>query len=305
MTWVSTNFWCLAGALLVGMVLLIEVLVRRRLPEALNRFRPAVSRERRFPLLTGLTAFLLLGSLTSCLWSSFPSNRHPAPSNWLLVDVSRSMLAEDDNGSRLEKAGQVAKEAIRALAGEEIGLVAFAGKARVVAPPTRDHQSLLHMVGDLTIDSAPPGGSNVIDAIQLLQTVANGPANAWLISDGGSTPDLPLLPTFQDDLVLSTIGVGDPKVAVPVPRAPGDRPIEEYRQPVISTLLEQPLRELAQAGHGKYIPASAVNARMFVSSPPPTFPDNRASEFRPVLLILTALGGALWLSYRQGALCGS
>jgi hypothetical protein len=304
-TLVATNFWSLAGALLVGMVLLIEVLVRRRLPVAFDGFRPAVSLGRRFPLLTGLTVLLWLGALASYLWSSLPSRETRSKGDWLLVDVSRSMLAEDAKGARLDVARQVAKEAIGALDGKAIGLVAFAGKARVVSPPTLDHRSLVKMVDDLTIDAAPPGGSDLVAALQLLQSVANGPTNAWLISDGGSMPDLPLPPPFRDDLVLSTIGVGDPKVAVPVPRAPGDRPIEENRQPVVSTLLEQPLRELAKAGHGKYIPAGAVDARTFVSSPPPMFPETRASEIRSVVLVLMVLGTAFLLSYRQGALCGS
>ncbi|MEI6397320.1 MAG: VWA domain-containing protein, partial [Pseudomonadota bacterium] len=55
------------------------------------------------------------------------------------VDVSRSMLAQDLDPSRLEQARRMIVDLLDVAAGDRIGLVVFAGAAFVQCPLTVDH----------------------------------------------------------------------------------------------------------------------------------------------------------------------
>ena len=53
-----------------------------------------------------------------------------------LIDVSRSMLAEDVAPNRLERAKSEIRDLLEYLHGDQVGLIAFAGRASVLAPMT-------------------------------------------------------------------------------------------------------------------------------------------------------------------------
>jgi Ca-activated chloride channel family protein len=63
------------------------------------------------------------------------------------LDVSRSMLARDLIPSRLERARREIRELAGRSVGDRLGLVIFAGEARLLVPLTRDRESLKEMVG--------------------------------------------------------------------------------------------------------------------------------------------------------------
>jgi len=60
----------------------------------------------------------------------------------LALDVSKSMLARDVAPNRLERERVFARRLLRELPTDRIGLVAFAGRAYVLAPLTVDHGAL-------------------------------------------------------------------------------------------------------------------------------------------------------------------
>jgi Ca-activated chloride channel family protein len=77
----------------------------------------------------------------------------------IAVDISRSMLAEDTEPSRLERAKREARRLIHDLSGDRIGLVAFAGQSYVMSPLTVDGSALNLLVDALDPDVASSGGS--------------------------------------------------------------------------------------------------------------------------------------------------
>jgi Ca-activated chloride channel family protein len=83
------------------------------------------------------------------------------------LDVSRSMLARDLVPSRLERA----RREILALAerdeGDRLGLVAFAGTARLMAPLTRDAESFTEIVDLADPLSVDRGGTDIAAALEL------------------------------------------------------------------------------------------------------------------------------------------
>lgn len=104
------------------------------------------------------------------------------------LDVSRSMLARDLMPSRLERA----RREIRALAdgarGDRLGLVAFAGTARLMAPLTRDAESFVEIADLVDPLSVSRGGTDLGAALEVA-LVALGDAKGQhevvlLLTDG-------------------------------------------------------------------------------------------------------------------------
>ncbi len=83
----------------------------------------------------------------------------------LAIDISRSMLAEDVAPSRLMRAQREARRLIHDLAGDRIGLVAFAGESFTLSPLTIDGSALHLMVDALHPDLTSAGGSELARAI--------------------------------------------------------------------------------------------------------------------------------------------
>ncbi len=77
---------------------------------------------------------------------------------YVLIDVSRSMLADDVPPSRLGRAKADVASLVNRLEGERIGLIAFAGQAVVKCPLTVDYDSFRRALDELDPDSAPRGG---------------------------------------------------------------------------------------------------------------------------------------------------
>jgi len=85
---------------------------------------------------------------------------------YVLVDVSRSMLADDVPPSRLERAKVDVSALVNRLDGERVGLIAFAGQAVVKCPLTVDYDSFRRALNELDPNSAPRGGTAIGDAIR-------------------------------------------------------------------------------------------------------------------------------------------
>lgn len=110
----------------------------------------------------------------------------------LAVDVSESMWAEDARPSRFERQRLEARRLVTELAGQRVGLVAFAGAGYMLSPLTVDHAAL-HLYLD-ALDPAAAGtpGSSPASAIQqallLLREGATqgGDRAIVMLSDGES-----------------------------------------------------------------------------------------------------------------------
>ncbi len=74
---------------------------------------------------------------------------------YVLIDVSRSMLAEDVPPNRLKRAKSDVAALVNRLEGERIGLIAFAGQAVVKCPLTVDYDSFRRSLDELDPGSAP------------------------------------------------------------------------------------------------------------------------------------------------------
>ena len=183
------------------------------------------------------------------------------------LDVSRSMLARDVPPSRLV----AAKRAIQALArrarGDRLGLIAFAGEAKLVAPLTQDLESFVQLVDECDPLTVARGGTDLGAALEralaALQSASGDHEVIVLVTDGEDhlkrglrVADL----CKQRHIVVHCAGFGTTlgsKIAVAGRNGDETFLRDESGQDVITALDPASLIDLASATGGSYLPANA------------------------------------------------
>lgn len=189
---------------------------------------------------------------------------HPGNNLLVLLDVSRSMLAQDVSPSRLGRARQELQDLIVQNRQIRIGLIAFASVPHVLAPITEDAAGLLTLLPVLSVDLAGASlqGSSLARALtraeNLLAGLPEGSARSILLISDGDFDE----PGLADRIAhlaargvhLHALGIGTPQGAM-VPAPQGGvviDPADPSRQPVRSRLNEALLERLAMLGGGLY-----------------------------------------------------
>ncbi len=140
-------------------------------------------------LIAGIT---LAGALLDpSLRAERPVSRGPVI---LILDASVSMLANDADGTRLEAERAIARALVDELADLPIGIVAFAGRAFSLTPPTRDQGAIRMYLDALDPTIVTQTGSAVGAALRQglgLLGSSEDPAGGTivLVSDGDDTDD--------------------------------------------------------------------------------------------------------------------
>ncbi len=182
---------------------------------------------------------------------------------YVLLDVSRSMQAEDIKPNRLAKAKHDIKNLIRKLRGDRIGLIVFAGKAYVQFPLTTDYSAANMFLSAVDFDSVPQQGTNIGDAIKLalrsFKKDTETKKAIVLITDGENHEgDISgaLKEAKEKDVAIYTIGLGSPEgVPIPVYDKTGRRigyKKDRYGKIVLTKLDVATLEKIAEEGGGKY-----------------------------------------------------
>lgn len=106
-----------------------------------------------------------------------------------LLDVSRSMLAEDLHPNRLENAKTAILDCLEGLSGDRVGLVLFAGSAEIRCPLTVDYDYFRMALRDAAPESVAVGGTMLANALEktldkLADPAKPGLQDLILITDG-------------------------------------------------------------------------------------------------------------------------
>ena len=83
-----------------------------------------------------------------------------------VIDVSRSMLAEDLKPNRLGRAKQIVSEVIDVIEGDRVGLLVFAGSTAIKCPLTLDYNYFKNVLRQIGPQDVSRGGSLIGDAIR-------------------------------------------------------------------------------------------------------------------------------------------
>lgn len=258
--------------LLPGMILLMIYAARERqkalsgLIEAgvLDRLRMTVNPVRRrwkTILVLSALAFTVI-ALARPAWNPQPVTMPQKGRDVVfLLDVSRSMLAEDLAPNRLERAKLAIRDCVEKLQGDRAGLVVFAGAAVVKCPLTLDYGFFRLMLEDVSTDSVNRGGTLIGDGIrkcldEVLDDQTKDFKDIILITDGEDHESFPVEAAKlagERGVRLLAIGLGDEGEGrrIPIKDADGNPSFLTHDgQEVWSKLGADTLREMVTATPG-------------------------------------------------------
>ncbi len=185
------------------------------------------------------------------------------------IDVSKSMEAEDIAPSRLEKAKQLVRQIVNNLAGDRVGIIAYAGSAFPQLPITTDYASAKMFLQALNTDMVSSQGTAISDAIDLATTFYDDEQQTnrvlFVISDGedheGNVESI-AEEAAKKGIKIFTIGVGTEKGGpIPIKR---NGVVLNYKkdnqgETVITKLDPQTLKDIASATDGEYIKGNVTS----------------------------------------------
>ncbi|MCZ6701972.1 MAG: VWA domain-containing protein [Ignavibacteria bacterium] len=181
---------------------------------------------------------------------------------FILLDVSRSMTAEDIKPNRLEKAKYQISNLIQKLQGDRIGLIIFAGKAYIQFPLTTDYSAAGLFLSAVDVNSVPYPGTAINSAINLAVESFDSSATSKVIiaiTDGedhaGDVMDA-VNEAAARDIRIYTIGLGSTG-GVPIPMYNRRGDMDGFKKDnegntVLTKLDEAGLKQIAATGSGKY-----------------------------------------------------
>lgn len=190
----------------------------------------------------------------------------------VLLDVSRSMLAKDIAPNRLERAkSAIGDDLLPAMAGDRVGLIAFAGAATLKCPLTNDYGFFRLALDEISTASAPVGGTLIGDAIRkAAECFKNDEMEnnklILLITDGEDHDSFPIdaarVVWQEQKIPVVAVGLGDATegARIPVRTDKGETYVEHGGKTVWSKADFEQLRGIADASDFKFfVPVGTRN----------------------------------------------
>ncbi len=223
------------------------------------------------PLALGLAAFAVGVALAGPRWGRRTVRTESKALDLVLVmDISRSMLAEDVAPSRLGRARREARRLLHDLGGDRIGLIGFAGQSFILSPLTIDNSALQLLIDALDPDMASAEGTELASALRqgrdLLQGGSEVADRVLVVFTDGETHDTlsdvlsAAARLRRDGIRLIMVGEGGVTPArIPLRTPEGE--FQEYQsaengEPVLTWRRDDVLTQVADEAHGALVPAS-------------------------------------------------
>jgi len=209
-------------------------------------------------ILLALCGTLAILSLAGPVWEKLPQPVFSTQSALVIaLDLSRSMDVTDISPSRLARARYKVADILSRRAEGQTALLVYAGDTFTVTPLTDDTATIQSQLMALTTDIMPVQGNRtgiaLSKATELLKQAGISKGDILLITD---EVDLPRTESIASSLNkggyrLSILGVGTAQGG-PIIQPDGGFFRDQSGQIVIPGLLEEPMRQLATIGGGRY-----------------------------------------------------
>lgn len=233
---------------------------------ALTRLTPAWRPERlQQRLFCWLAALLLIClALARPQWGSrWEEVKRRGLDILVVMDTSRSMLAEDLKPNRLQVAKWAVRDLVQQLHGDRIGLVNFAGVSYLQCPLTIDYAAFLMTLDDVQVGSVPRGGTDIPHAIHTaldaFRKQSEGERVLLILSDGENherQPSSLLEDVKKAGVRIYAVGLGTPEgELLPAPESQSGFQKDASGQVIKSSLHEDELAQWALATGGAYVRA--------------------------------------------------
>jgi len=234
----------------------------------LKHLNVAVSNTRRWWKAAGVlvAVALIVVALARPAWNPKPKTvTRQGRDVVFLLDVSKSMLAEDLAPNRLERAKLAINDCLDLLEGDRVALVAFAGTAAVKCPLTLDYGFFRMMLEGISTESIARGGTLIGDALRrAIDEIFDDQQKLYkdiiLITDGEDHDSFPVEAAEEAGkrgIRLLAIGLGDEKQGkrIPISDASGHKSFLQYKGQEVWTKLDaDTLRKMVNNTQGgKYL----------------------------------------------------
>jgi Ca-activated chloride channel family protein len=273
--------WMLAAAPVVGLAILgLALMARHARIVRSGRWSAALAlrargRGRATPLVLALAGFGAAVALAGPRWGRRVVTAESRALDMVIaIDVSRSMLAEDAQPSRLGRAQREASRLIHDQRGDRIGLIVFAGQSYIQAPLTIDAPALQLLIDALHPDMMSAGGTELSQALRQGHDLLLGGSEVAdrvlvVFTDGETHDSLPAVLEAagrlrRERIRLIVVGEGgtDP-VNIPL-RTPDGAFVEFQREEDGGALVEtwrrdDVLTSVADAAEGALVPAGLAD----------------------------------------------
>ncbi len=264
-------------------------------------------------LLAGVLWTLIALALAGPTWEheTLPLYRNQA-ARVLALELAPTMLSQDVKPSRLERARFKLDDILQRSRDLQTALIAYSGDAFVAAPLTDDVATVRNLVDSLDPSTMPVAGNATSRAIErarrLVKQAGLKQGELILLADSvGPGAVTAARNAREHGLTVSVLGVGSTSGA-PVPLAQGGFLSDSSGNIVVPKLDEAALREVAEAGGGRYarMTADARDLDALLARAPSTGNVTRESKLasakwrdRGPWLLLLILPLAL-LGFRRG-----
>lgn len=267
----------LYALLIIPVLSLFFILARRMRRKALDRFAqnetlqilmPNASNSRpvlKFILLMIAMASIIIGLARPQFGSKLKTVKREGVELVIALDVSNSMMAEDIQPNRLERAKRAIAQLVDKLSEDKIGLIVFAGQAYTQLPITTDYASAKLFLESVSTEIVPTQGTAIGAAIELgmrsFSPDFEGSKAMIIITDGENHEDDAIgaaTAAAENGVIVHTIGMGLPQGG-PIPVFRNGQ--KDYRKDrdgnvVVTKLDETMLQQVAAAGKGVYVRAN-------------------------------------------------
>ncbi|MDX9880701.1 MAG: VWA domain-containing protein [Prolixibacteraceae bacterium] len=275
----------LYALLIIPVLTIFFVIARIMRKKALSRFSqsemlailmPNASNSRpvlKFIILMIALASIIFGLARPQFGSKLKTEKREGVELVIALDVSNSMMAEDIQPNRLERAKRAIAQLVDRLSDDKIGLIVFAGQAYTQLPITTDYPSAKLFLESVSTEIVPTQGTAIGAAIELgmrsFSPQFEGSKAMIIITDGENHEDDAIgaaTAAAENGVVVHTIGMGLPQGG-PIPVFRNGQ--KDYRTDkegnVVVTKLDEPmLQQIAAAGKGIYVRAN--NAQIGLST---------------------------------------
>ena len=241
-------------------------------PKLVAELMPEVSRKRehlKFWLFFAAVAVMIFVIAGPQFGSKLETVKKRGVEIMVCLDVSNSMMAEDVQPNRLEKAKQILSRMTESFTNDKVGLIVFAGDAFTQLPITSDYISAKMFLSSISPSMVSTQGTAIGAAINLAlrSFTPNDQAGKTilLITDGENHEDdaVKAAKAAADrGISVNIVGIGQPEGA-PIPVGGGKDYLKDNEGNVVITRLnEQMCQEIAAAGKGIYVRADNTNSAL-------------------------------------------
>jgi Ca-activated chloride channel homolog len=265
------------GLLIIPLLVLFFIWSRISRKKALNRFgnkqtikelMPFESKSRpvfKFFILMLALALFIIGAARPQFGSKLKKVKREGIELIIALDVSNSMMAEDIQPNRLERAKRAIARLVDRLKNDKIGLIVFAGEAYVQLPITSDYNSAKLFLNSVNTQIVPIQGTAIGTAINMgIRSFSpEGDANKAIIviTDGENHEDNAVTAAqdaVENGIIVHTIGMGLPQGSpIPIVRNGQKDYLKDREGNVVVTKLDEAMLEkIASAGNGIYVRAN-------------------------------------------------